>query len=222
MLAWVAKIRWANEYKQAKEAQLEAKHAQIETLKELTSTRVLTEFRALKEMFDEASQMRANQLQELQKELENERLSKSELLEEIDGAASSRCNSIDASIIQLERVSGAIKSRISKAQRAERSFRVVRALQIDLFPTNEPEIKGQIAALSSVLSGLIETLIASGSLTQEQALTLLHHADLKTGFAIWDNLQGDMPDAELRRMEEQAERFLSTLRKDLNSGHSDF
>lgn len=54
-MTWVAKIRWANEYKQAKEAQLEAKEAQLETVKELTSARVLTEFRALKEMFDESS-----------------------------------------------------------------------------------------------------------------------------------------------------------------------
>jgi hypothetical protein len=87
--------------------------------------------------------------------------------------------------------------------------------QLDLFPSNEPEIKGQLAALAVVLRSLIQTLIANGSLTQEQALTLLHHADLKTAFAIWDELQGEMPDAELRRMEQQAERFLSTLRKDL-------
>ena len=86
--------------------------------------------------------------------------------------------------------------------------------QLDLFPTSEPEVKGQLAALTSVLRGLIETLIANGSLTQQQALTLLHHADLKTGFAIWDSLQGEMPDAELRRMEQQAERFLNGLRKE--------
>ena len=87
--------------------------------------------------------------------------------------------------------------------------------QLDLFPTSEPEIKGQLAALAVALRGLIETLIANGSLTQEQAGTLLHHADLKTAFAIWDQLQGEMPDAEVRRMEAQAERFLSGLRKDL-------
>jgi len=69
---------------------------------------------------------------------------------------------------------------------------------------------------------LIQTLIANGSLTPQQANTIIHHADLKTGFAIWDSLQGEMLDAELRRMEAQAERFLSTLRKDLMSGQSDF
>lgn len=91
-----------------------------------------------------------------------------------------------------------------------------------MFPTCEPEIKGQLAALASVLRALIEALIANGSLTQEQALTLLHHADLKTGLAIWDQLQSEMPDAELRRVEQQAERFLSTLKKDLIIGQSDF
>jgi hypothetical protein len=95
-------------------------------------------------------------------------------------------------------------------------------IQFDLFPTNEPEIKGQLAAFAVVLRGLIETLIASAQLTPQQANTMIHHADLKSAFAIWDSLQGEMPDAELRRMEQQAERFLSTLKKDLIIGQSDF
>lgn len=88
--------------------------------------------------------------------------------------------------------------------------------QLDLFPSEEPEIKGQLVAFAVVLRGLIETLIANGSLTREQAQTLLRHTDLKTAFAIWDELQGEMPDAELRRMEEQATRFLDSLRRDLS------
>lgn len=87
--------------------------------------------------------------------------------------------------------------------------------QLELFPTSEPEIKGQLAAFAVVLRGLIETLIANGSLTPEQAKTLFHHSDLKAAFAIWDGLRGEMPDAELRRMEEQATRFLDTLRRDI-------
>ena len=83
--------------------------------------------------------------------------------------------------------------------------------QIDLFPTSEPEIKGQLAAFAVVLRGLIETLIANGSLTKEQAVTLLRETDVKSAFAIWDELQGEMPDAELKRMEEQATRFLESL-----------
>jgi polyhydroxyalkanoate synthesis regulator phasin len=89
--------------------------------------------------------------------------------------------------------------------------------QFDLFPTSEPEIKGQLAAFAVVLRGLIETLIANGSLTQEQAQTLLRHSDLKTAFAIWDELQGEMPDTELRRMEQQATRFLNQLRQEPSS-----
>lgn len=72
-----------------------------------------------------------------------------------------------------------------------------------------------LAAFAVVLRGLIETLMANGSLTQEQAQTLLRHSDLKTTFAIWDELQGEMPDSELRRMEEQASRFLDGLRRDI-------
>jgi polyhydroxyalkanoate synthesis regulator phasin len=87
--------------------------------------------------------------------------------------------------------------------------------QLDLFPTSEPEIKGQLAACAVVVRGLIETLIANGSLTKEQAVTLLYHADLKSAFAIWDELQGEMPESELRRMEEQATRFLESLWRDI-------
>ncbi|HWN11994.1 MAG TPA: hypothetical protein VNO50_22385 [Pyrinomonadaceae bacterium] len=88
--------------------------------------------------------------------------------------------------------------------------------QLNLFPTSEPEIKGQLAAFAVVLRGLIEALIANGSLTREQAQTLLRHSDLKTAFAIWDELQGEMPDADLRRMEEQARRFLDGLRREIS------
>jgi hypothetical protein len=88
--------------------------------------------------------------------------------------------------------------------------------QLDLFPTSEPEIKGQLAAFAVVLRGLIEALIANGSLTKEQAQTLLRHSDLKTAFAIWDELQGETPNAELKRMEEQATRFLEGLRRDVS------
>jgi hypothetical protein len=51
--------------------------------------------------------------------------------------------------------------------------------QVDWFPTSEPEINGQLLAFVLVLRGLIETLIANDSLTKEQAMTLLHHSDLK-------------------------------------------
>jgi polyhydroxyalkanoate synthesis regulator phasin len=88
--------------------------------------------------------------------------------------------------------------------------------QLDLFPTSEPEIKGQLAAFAIVLRGLIETLIANGSLTKEQAVTLLRETDVKAAFTIWDELQGEMPDAELRRMEEQATRFLESLRREIS------
>ena len=88
--------------------------------------------------------------------------------------------------------------------------------QLDLFPTSEPEIKGQLAAFAVVLRGLIETLIANGSLTKEQAITLLRETDVKTAFAVWNEPQGETPDAELKRMEEQATRFLESLRREIS------
>ena len=87
--------------------------------------------------------------------------------------------------------------------------------QLDLFPTSEPEIKGQLVGFAVVLRGLIEALIANGSLTEEQAKTLLTHADIKSTFAIWDEPPEGFPDSELRRMQEQATRFLNMVRKDI-------
>ena len=88
--------------------------------------------------------------------------------------------------------------------------------QLELFPTSEPEIKGQLAAFAIVLRGLIETLIANGSLTKEQAITLLRETDVKAAFAVWDELLGQMPDSELTRVEEQATRFLESLRREIS------
>jgi hypothetical protein len=88
--------------------------------------------------------------------------------------------------------------------------------QLDLFPTEEPEIKGQLVAFALVLRGLLETLIANGSLTKEQAVTLLRQTEVKGAFAIWDEMQGQMPDSELKRMEEQATRFLDGLRREIS------
>lgn len=87
--------------------------------------------------------------------------------------------------------------------------------QLDLFPTSEPEIKGQLVGFAVVLRGLIEALIANGSLTGEQAKTLLSHSDIKSAFAIWDEPPDGIPDSELKRMQEQATRFLNMLREDI-------
>jgi hypothetical protein len=52
----------------------------------------------------------------------------------------------------------------------------------------------------------------NGSLTQEQAKTLLHHSNLKTAFAIWDETEGSAPDNERTGMEDQAARFRKVSR----------
>ena len=88
--------------------------------------------------------------------------------------------------------------------------------QLDLFPTSEPEIKGQLTAFAIVLRSLLETLLSNGSLTKEQAVTLLRQTDVRAAFAVWEELRGQMPDSELKRMEEQATRFLESLRRDIS------
>jgi hypothetical protein len=89
--------------------------------------------------------------------------------------------------------------------------------QLDLFPTSEPEIKGQLAAFAVLMRGLIELLIANGALTEAEVKTLFHHSDLKSAFAIWDGLKKSVSPDELRRMEEQATRFFEKLRQDIFS-----
>jgi hypothetical protein len=53
-------------------------------------------------------------------------------------------------------------------------------------------------------------------LTKEEVTTLLYHADLKSVFAVCEELKGQMPDSELKRMEEQASRFLESLRREIS------
>ena len=101
------------------------------------------------------------------------------------------------------------------------SFNGYRVCLLSNNPAETVELRAQdfknvlTEAFAVVLRGLIEALIANGSLISEQAQTLLRHSDLKTAFAIWDGLEGEMPDAELRRMEQQATRFLDGLRRDI-------
>jgi flagellar biosynthesis component FlhA len=62
VLAWVAKIRWASEYKEAKEAQ-------IEQWKDMASTTLLAEFRAAKELWEEISRIKDQEIERLKSEL---------------------------------------------------------------------------------------------------------------------------------------------------------
>ncbi len=87
--------------------------------------------------------------------------------------------------------------------------------QFDLFPTSEPEIKGQLLAFTVLVRNLLDLLISKGVLTKEEAQTLCRHSDLQTSLAIWDNLTGEMPPADMKRIEEQAVKFLSSLRENL-------
>jgi len=74
---------------------------------------------------------------------------------------------------------------------------------------------GQLVAFALVLRGLLEALLANGSLTKEQVVTRLRQTGVRAAFAVWNELQGQMPDADLRRMEEQATRFLENLRREV-------
>ena len=87
--------------------------------------------------------------------------------------------------------------------------------QLDLFPTHEPEIKGQLAAFAALFENLIDVMIRNGVLTKDEALSLCRHSDLQTTFRIWESLQDETPPSELKRMADQAEKFLTALRQRL-------
>ena len=88
--------------------------------------------------------------------------------------------------------------------------------QRDLFPSSEPEIKGQLLALTVLLGNFLEILVKNGCLTKEQAKDICHHSDLRTTYIITDNLKDEMPLAELKRMEQQATRFLASLYEEID------
>ena len=84
--------------------------------------------------------------------------------------------------------------------------------QFDLFPTSEPEIKGQLAAFAVVLENLMDVMMRKGVLRKDEALSLCRHSEMQTSFALWDNLTGEVPPMDLKRMEAQAEKFIAHLR----------
>jgi hypothetical protein len=85
--------------------------------------------------------------------------------------------------------------------------------QLDLFPSNEPEIKGQLVAFAVVLENLIDLMMRKGVLTKDEALSLCRHSEIKSGFAIWENLTGEIPPSDLKSMEAQATKFIAHLRE---------
>jgi hypothetical protein len=87
--------------------------------------------------------------------------------------------------------------------------------QLDLFPTSEPEIKGQLAAFAVILENLIDAMMRKGVLTKDEALSLCRHSEIQTSFAIWENLSSEAPPNDLKRMEAQAERFIAHLRQQI-------
>ncbi len=73
ILAWVAKIRWSSEYREAKKAQIESIQEQIkvlkernETLKELTSEKIMGHYKSTKEGLESLNNKILEEKNELQ------------------------------------------------------------------------------------------------------------------------------------------------------------
>lgn len=69
ILAWVAKLRWSNEYKEAKEAQIELLERENKTLKTLTPMKLQEYLISTKEMLGEYNDTLKEQLNEKQAKL---------------------------------------------------------------------------------------------------------------------------------------------------------
>ena len=85
--------------------------------------------------------------------------------------------------------------------------------QLDLFPTSEPEIKGQLAAFAVILENLIDSMMRKGVFTKDEALSLCRHSEIQSSFAVWENLTDDVAPNDLKRMEAQATKFIAHLRQ---------
>jgi hypothetical protein len=89
--------------------------------------------------------------------------------------------------------------------------------QVDSFPTSEPELKGHLLALTVLIGNLFDTLIKNGCLTKEQADNICYHSAQRTTYIITDNLKDDMPQSDLKRVEQAATRVLVRLSEEIET-----
>ena len=74
LFAWVAKIRWSNEFRESKEAQIQALEQQVQTYKDFTADKIKSIFVSTKEFLE-------NRVIELEKKLIEEKEHRGELIE---------------------------------------------------------------------------------------------------------------------------------------------
>jgi len=70
ILAWIAKIKWSKEYKEAKEAQIDSLKQQIENWKALTPDKLREYYIKMKEQLEEFNDFLKSQLKEAEKEID--------------------------------------------------------------------------------------------------------------------------------------------------------
>lgn len=84
ILAWVAKLRWAKEYKDAKEAQIAALKEQLQQYKDLSPIQLREYVKATQEVLGQANDELRAELEDVAKELEEARESETQSSARID------------------------------------------------------------------------------------------------------------------------------------------
>lgn len=70
VLAWVAKIRWSEEFRTAKEAELKAKDQQIQLYRDMSSKELIEDFKSVREALEKALEESKERLRNSQREAE--------------------------------------------------------------------------------------------------------------------------------------------------------
>ncbi len=84
ILAWIAKLKWSKEYKEAKEAQIEALKQQVQTFKDFTSDKVKEIFLATKEILEIRIKELEAELIKIETEKNNEKLERERIVRNLE------------------------------------------------------------------------------------------------------------------------------------------
>ena len=76
------------------------------------------------------------------------------------------------------------------------------------------ELRARIGALTVFTANLLETLMQNGHLTYDQIKKICHRSDMRISY-ISGCLQGDIPDAATKRIEQLATDFILKLMDDV-------
>lgn len=133
ILAWVVKLKWSKEFKEAKEAQISALNEKLNHHKEISSLQLLEYFKESKKQFEENLIDMEEKLEAERKKNRNQVFSKAEYEEQIE-------NFINEKEVLLEEIHSRVKNNLAL---------ISGLMQLQTFDSDDEKFKKEIKALQN-------------------------------------------------------------------------